>query len=78
MYGDEFFYGPPKNKQEMIALMRTAAERGVTFFDTAEVYGPFGLVAYCPLGKVFLTGKINENTTFDSTDFRAILKDWNR
>lgn len=33
--------GPPKDKQEMIALLRTAVERGVTFFDTAEVYGPF-------------------------------------
>src|SRR5438046_9906395 len=36
-----FGYGPPKNKQEMIALLRAAVERGVTFFDTAEVYGPF-------------------------------------
>jgi len=36
-----FSYGPPKDKQEMIALLRTAVERGVTFFDTAEVYGPF-------------------------------------
>jgi aryl-alcohol dehydrogenase-like predicted oxidoreductase len=34
-------YGPPKNKQEMIALLRAAVERGVTFFDTAEGYGPF-------------------------------------
>jgi len=34
-------YGPPKDKQEMIALVRSAVERGVTFFDTAEVYGPF-------------------------------------
>ncbi|MGV8861720.1 MAG: aldo/keto reductase [Pseudomonas sp.] len=34
-------YGPPADKQEMIALIRAAAERGVTFFDTAEVYGPF-------------------------------------
>ena len=33
-------YGPAKDKQEMIALLRTAVERGVTFFDTAEVYGP--------------------------------------
>jgi aryl-alcohol dehydrogenase-like predicted oxidoreductase len=36
-----FGYGPAADKQEMIALIRTAAERGVTFFDTAEVYGPF-------------------------------------
>src|SRR5512134_3659052 len=34
-------YGPPKDKQEMISLLRSAVERGVTFFDTAEVYGPF-------------------------------------
>ena len=34
-------YGPPKDKQEMISLLRAAVERGVTFFDTAEIYGPF-------------------------------------
>jgi len=34
-------YGPPEDKQKMIALMRAAVDRGVTFFDTAEVYGPF-------------------------------------
>jgi aryl-alcohol dehydrogenase-like predicted oxidoreductase len=34
-------YGPPANKQEMIALIRTAVERGITLFDTAEAYGPF-------------------------------------
>jgi len=39
--GMSFGYGPPADKQEMIALIRTAVERGVTFFDTAEVYGPF-------------------------------------
>lgn len=39
--GMSFSYGPPKDKQEMIGLLRTAVERGVTFFDTAEVYGPF-------------------------------------
>src|SRR5437773_2948218 len=39
--GMSFGYGPPKNKQEMIALLRKAVELGVTFFDTAEVYGPF-------------------------------------
>jgi aryl-alcohol dehydrogenase-like predicted oxidoreductase len=36
-----FSYGPPKDRQEMTALLRTAVERGITFFDTAEVYGPF-------------------------------------
>ena len=39
--GMSFSYGPPKDKQEMITLLRGAVERGVTFFDTAEVYGPF-------------------------------------
>jgi aryl-alcohol dehydrogenase-like predicted oxidoreductase len=39
--GMSFGYGPPKDKQEMIALLHAAVERGVTFFDTAEVYGPF-------------------------------------
>ncbi len=39
--GMSFGYGPPADKKEMISLIRTAVERGVTFFDTAEVYGPF-------------------------------------
>src|ERR1700746_678945 len=40
--GMSFSYAPPfPDKQEMIALMRTSVDRGVTFFDTAEVYGPF-------------------------------------
>src|ERR1700728_207163 len=39
--GMSFSYGPPKDKREMTSLLRTAVERGVTFFDTAEVYGPF-------------------------------------
>jgi len=39
--GMSFGLGPPADKQEMISLIRTAVERGVTFFDTAEVYGPF-------------------------------------
>jgi aryl-alcohol dehydrogenase-like predicted oxidoreductase len=39
--GMSFGYGPPADKQEMISLIRTAVERGVTFLDTAEVYGPF-------------------------------------
>src|SRR5437764_5528801 len=38
--GMSFGYGPPKDKQEMISLLRKAVERGVTFFDTAEIYGP--------------------------------------
>ena len=39
--GMSFGYGPAKERGEMIALIRAAVERGVTFFDTAEVYGPF-------------------------------------
>jgi aryl-alcohol dehydrogenase-like predicted oxidoreductase len=39
--GMSFSYGPPKDKKEMTALLHAAVERGVTFFDTAEVYGPF-------------------------------------
>ena len=39
--GMSFGYGPPADETDMIALIRTAVERGVTFFDTAEVYGPF-------------------------------------
>ncbi len=39
--GMSFGYGPPADKQEMISLIRSAVERGITFFDTAEVYGPF-------------------------------------
>ena len=39
--GMSFSYAPFPDKQEMISLIRTAVERGITFFDTAEVYGPF-------------------------------------
>lgn len=38
--GMSWSYGPPKDKQEMIALLHAAVERGITFFDTAEAYGP--------------------------------------
>src|SRR6516162_8373143 len=38
--GMSFSYGPPKDKKEMTALINAAVERGITFFDTAEVYGP--------------------------------------
>jgi aryl-alcohol dehydrogenase-like predicted oxidoreductase len=39
--GMSFSYGPPKDKQEMTTLIHAAVDRGITFFDTAEVYGPF-------------------------------------
>ncbi len=39
--GMSFSYGPPKDKTEMISLLHAAVDRGITFFDTAEVYGPY-------------------------------------
>src|SRR3954470_19437592 len=39
--GMSFGYGPAKDKAEMIPIIRAAVEKGVTFFDTAEVYGPY-------------------------------------
>jgi len=69
--GMSFSYGPPKDKQEMIALIRSAVERGVTFFDTAEVYGPFTneeLVgeALAPLrDQVVIATKFGFDTTVD-------------
>jgi len=69
--GMSFSYGPPKDKQEMIALIRTAVERGITFFDTAEVYGPFTneeLVgeALAPLrDKVVIATKFGFDTSVD-------------
>src|SRR5246127_2794095 len=39
--GMSFSYGPPKDKQEMASVLRAAVQRGITFFDTAEVYGPY-------------------------------------
>src|SRR5439155_1055814 len=99
--GMSFGYGPAKDKNEMMSLIRAAVERGITFFDTAEVYGPFTneelvgealapfreqVVIATKFGfKPASTGdarwseldsrpeQINENTTFDSSDFRNIL-----
>ena len=65
--GMSFSYGPPKDKQEMISLIRTAVDRGIAFFDTAEVYGPFSneeLVgeALAPFhGKVVIATKFGFN-----------------
>src|SRR5207244_835295 len=39
--GMSYAYGPPPDKQEMISLLHAAVERGITFFDTAEAYGPY-------------------------------------
>ena len=69
--GMSFGYGPAADKQVMIALMRTAVERGVTFFDTAEVYGPFSneelvgeALAPCR-GRVVIATKFGFDTTVD-------------
>ena len=72
--GMSFSYGPPRDKQEMVSLMRTAVERGITFFDTAEIYGPFTneeLVgeALEPLrDQVVIATKFGFNTKFDPRD----------
>ncbi|MEJ2520544.1 MAG: aldo/keto reductase [Desulfuromonadales bacterium] len=72
--GMSFSYGPPKDKPEMIALLHSAVERGITFFDTAEIYGPFineelvgeGLAPY--RDQVVIATKFGFNTAFDPRD----------
>lgn len=72
--GMSFSYGPPKERQEMIALLRAAVDRGITFFDTAEIYGPFineELVgeALAPLrDQVVIATKFGFNTDSDPRD----------
>jgi aryl-alcohol dehydrogenase-like predicted oxidoreductase len=69
--GMSFSYGPPKDNQEMIAFLRPAVERSITFFDTAEVYGPFineELVgeALSPLrDQIVIATKFGFNTSVD-------------
>ena len=71
--GMSFSYGPPPDKQEMISLLRAAVEHGVTFFDTAEVYGPFaneelvgeGLAAFH--GRVVIATKFGFQPNTDGT-----------
>jgi len=69
--GMSFSYGPPKDKGEKISLIRSAVARGVTFFDTAEVYGPFineELVgeALAPVrGQVVIATKFGFDTSVD-------------
>ena len=71
--GMSFSYGPPKDKKEMTALLHAAVERGVTFFDTAEVYGPYtneelvgeGLAPY--RGKVVIATKFGFNLNLDGS-----------
>ena len=75
-------YGPnPGNRQAMIKILRGAVDLGVTFFDTAEVYGPYlneelvgiGFVPFSPLGKGFLTGTVSTATEFTAGDIRATI-----
>src|SRR5947208_816805 len=69
--GMSWSYGPPQDKQQMISLIRAAVERGVTFFDTAEVYGPLTneeLVgeALAPFrGQVVIATKFGHKPAFD-------------
>jgi aryl-alcohol dehydrogenase-like predicted oxidoreductase len=71
--GMSFSYGPPKDKQEMIKLLHAAVDRGITFFDTAEVYGPYtneellgeGLSPY--KGKVVIASKFGFNLNPDGS-----------
>jgi aryl-alcohol dehydrogenase-like predicted oxidoreductase len=69
--GMSFGYGPAADKQEMISLLRAAVERGVTFFDTAEVYGPFtneelvGEALSSCRGHVVIATKFGFDTTVD-------------
>jgi aryl-alcohol dehydrogenase-like predicted oxidoreductase len=76
--GMSFGYGPAADKQEMISLIRSAVERGVTFFDTAEVYGPFTneeLVgeALSPFpGRVAIATKFGFDTGVDPTRTRGV------
>jgi aryl-alcohol dehydrogenase-like predicted oxidoreductase len=71
--GMSFSYGPPKDKQEMIKVLHAAVDLGITFFDTAEVYGPFtneellgeGLSPY--KGKVVIATKFGFNLNPDGS-----------
>ena len=72
--GMSFSYGPPHDRGEMIALMRAAVEKGVTFFDTAEVYGPWtnedlvGEALESFRGKVVIATKFGFNLEPGSTN----------
>lgn len=77
--GMSWSYGPPKNKKQMTALLRAAVERGTTFFDTAEVYGPLAneeLVgeALAPFrGKVVIATKFGWAPAPSDTDRWSVL-----
>lgn len=62
--GMSFAYGPPKNKKEMSSLLHLAVEQGITFFDTAEVYGPFTNEELLGEALAPLCGKVKIATKF--------------
>lgn len=64
--GMSYGYGPAADKKEMIALIHAAVDRGVTFFDTAECYGPF-------TNEELVGEALEPHSTFDSSDFRSIV-----
>ncbi|HLX71924.1 MAG TPA: aldo/keto reductase, partial [Verrucomicrobiae bacterium] len=62
--GMSFSYGPPKDKKEMTTVLHAAVDRGVTFFDTAEVYGPYTNEELVGEGLAPLRGKVMIATKF--------------
>ena len=77
--GMSFGYGPPADRQEMISLIRKAVDLGVTFFDTAEVYGPFtneellGEALLPFRGQVAIATKFGFDTSADPTKGAPVL-----
>lgn len=77
--GMSFGYGPAGDKREMISLIRSAFERGITFFDTAEVYGPFtneellGGALFPFRGQVVIATKFGFDTRVDPTQGTPVL-----
>lgn len=71
--GMSFSYGPPKDKQEMTTLLHAAVDRGITFFDTAEVYGPYtneellGEALSSYKGKIAIATKFGFNLNLDGS-----------
>src|SRR5271163_787649 len=77
--GMSFSYGPAKDKKEMLSLIHAAVEKGVTFFDTAEVYGPYineelvGEALEPYHGKVVIATKFGFNLSGDTRPGKAAL-----
>lgn len=75
--GMSFGYGPPKDKTEMISVIRAAVEKGVTFFDTAEVYGPFINEELVGEALAQFKGKVKIATKFGLKPGAADPSKWN-